>query len=233
MEIFKKGTAFRAFFKRPQKHGGHLVLCYIGLYTILQLQLVCARHHDLGKLIGSNNNNNNNNFNDNELNNLQPEQQQQHQQSVNAQIIHNQHDDEQPILKQPPILDQKITQQSPSEIDGPNGAVLSKDDGKYLWCFSSHLFFTIIGRPSVWTLFSFRKHPPCLFLSSHFECLVAIKDDAALSLFNYRHNLSMRWKFRQQIPQMKNLKFRPWFVVLLLLFRCPNHPRLNKSIYVN
>lgn len=133
MEIFKKGTAFRAFFKRPQKHGGHLVLCYIiGLYTILQLQLVCARHHDLGKLIGSNNNNNNNNnFNDNELNNLQADQPLHQQQSVNAQIIHNQHDDPQPILKEPPILDQKITQQSPSEVDEPNGAVLSKDDGKY------------------------------------------------------------------------------------------------------
>lgn len=124
MEILKKGFAFRAFFKRPQKHGGHLVvLCYIGLYTILQLQVVCARHHDLGKLIGSNNNN----FNENEINNLQPEA---HQPSVNAQIIHNQQD-EQPVLKQQPILDQKITQQSPSEIDGPNGAVLSKDDGKY------------------------------------------------------------------------------------------------------
>lgn len=139
MEIFKKGTAFRAFFKRPQKHGGHLVLCYIGLYTILQLQLVCARHHDLGKLIGSNNNNNENNnkFNDNELNNLQSEQQiHQQQQNVNAQIIHNQQIDPQPILKQQPILDQKITQQSPSDVDGPNGAVLSKDDGKYFLVFS-------------------------------------------------------------------------------------------------
>jgi hypothetical protein len=136
MEILKKGFAFRAFFKRPQKHGGHLVLCYIGLYTILQLQLVCARHHDLGKLIGStSNNNNNNNFNENELN-LQADQspQQQHQQlSVNAQIIHNQSNE-----PQPPILDQKITQQSPSDVDGPNGAVLSKDDGKYtfLWLLS-------------------------------------------------------------------------------------------------
>ena len=140
MEIIKKGTAFRAFFKRPQKHGGHLVLCYIGLYTILQSQLVCARHHDLGKLIGSNNNNNNNNFNDIELNNLQlqPEQQQHQQLSVNAQITHNQQDDQQPILKQPPILDQKITQQSPSEIDEPNGAVLSKDDGKYTLQFFVH-----------------------------------------------------------------------------------------------
>lgn len=156
MEIFKKGTAFRAFFKRPQKHGGHLVLCYIGLYTILQLQLVCARHHDLGKLIGSNNNNENNNFNDNELNNLQPEQQiHQQQQNVNAQIIHNQQINTQPILKQQPILDQKITQQSPSEVDGPNGAVLSKDDGKYTlcktfcsFCSSSHWplsLFTILN----------------------------------------------------------------------------------------
>jgi hypothetical protein len=137
MEIFKKGTAFRAFFKRPQKHGGHLVLCYIGLYTILQLQLVCARHHDLGKLIGSNSNENNNKFNDNELNNLQSEQQiHQQQQNVNAQINHNQQIDPQPILKQQPILDQKITQQSPSDIDGPNGAVLSKDDGKYFFDFT-------------------------------------------------------------------------------------------------
>lgn len=138
MEIFKKGTAFRAFFKRPQKHSGHLVLCYIGLYTILQLQLVCARHHDLGTLIGSNNNDNNNKFNDNELNNLQPELHQQ-QQNVNAQIIHNQQIDPEPILKQQPILDQKITQQSPSDVDGPNGAVLSKDDGKYFFFLSSVL----------------------------------------------------------------------------------------------
>lgn len=179
MEIFKKGTAFRAFFKRPQKHGGHLVLCYIGLYTILQLQLVCARHHDLGKLIGSsnnNNNNNNNNFNDNELNNLQPEQQQHQQQSFNAQIIHSQQDGQQtqPILKQPPILDQKITQQSPSEVDGPNGAVLSKDDGKYIffvvvhfhhhWPYSclNFLFFFIF-------LFQSTNHS-----QSVYECLVAI-----------------------------------------------------------
>lgn len=133
MEIIKKGTASRTFFKRPQKHGGHLILCYIGLYTILQLQIVCARHHDLGKLIGTNNNNNNDNFNDIELNNLQlqAEQQQHKQSSVNAQIIHNQQEDQQPILKQPPILDQKITQQLPSDIDAPNGAVLAKDDGKY------------------------------------------------------------------------------------------------------
>lgn len=130
MEIFNKGTPIRAFFKRPQKHGGHLVLCYIGLYTILQIQIVCARHHELGKLIGSNNNNNNNNFNDNDLSNLQADQP-QHQQSVNAQVIQNQLNDPQPIIKEP-ILDQKITQQSPSEVDGPNGAVLSKDDGKYL-----------------------------------------------------------------------------------------------------
>lgn len=160
MEIFKKGTAFRAFFKRPQKHGGHLVLCYIGLYTILQLQLVSARHHDLGKLIGSNNNN----FNDNELNSLQPEHQQP--QNVNAQAIHNQPDDQQPILKQTPILGQKITQPSPADIaDGPNGAVLSKDDGKYTLCnfhFSSSLAFYLI--------FSFlcQKHPHRPL--SHFEC---------------------------------------------------------------
>ncbi|CRK91881.1 CLUMA_CG005501, isoform A [Clunio marinus] len=130
MEILKKGTALRAFFKRPQKHGGHLILCYIGLYTILQSQLVCARHHDIGKLIGSNNNNNdNNNFNDNELNSLQLDQQHQpHQsQNINAQNIHEQ---QQPIiLKEQPILGQKITQQSPSDVDVPNGAVLAKDDG--------------------------------------------------------------------------------------------------------
>lgn len=157
MEILKKGFAFRAFFKRPQANGGRLVLCYIGLYTILQLQLVCARHHDLGKLIGSNNNN----FNDNELNNLKPES---HQQSVNAQIIHNQQD-EQPVLKQQPILDQKITQQSPSEIDGPNGAVLSKDDGKYYFVQSLVSLFTIIGHPYVWL--SFRSKAPhfCLILN--------------------------------------------------------------------
>lgn len=144
MEIIKKGTAFRAFFKRPQTNGGHLVLCYIGLYTILQLQLVCARHHELGKLIGSSNNNNN--FNDIELNNLQLQPEQQPL-SVNAQITHRQ-DDQQPILKQPPILDQKITQQSPSEIDGPNGAVLSKDDGKYT-LYGLNFFFTITDCPSV------------------------------------------------------------------------------------
>jgi hypothetical protein len=133
MEIFKKGTAFRTFFKRPQIHRGHLVLCYLGLYTILQLQLVCARHHELGKLIG-NNNNKNSNFNENELNSLQPEQWHL-QQIVDAQTIHNQPGKQSTIvIEQPPILDQKITQQSPSDIDGPNGAVLSKDDGKYnLW----------------------------------------------------------------------------------------------------
>lgn len=154
MEIFKKGTAFRAFFKRPQKHGGHLVLCYIGLYTILQLQLVCARHHDLGKLIGSNNNNNNN-FNDNELNNLQPEQQHQQPQNVNAQAIHSQQGDQLSLPKQTPILGQKITQQSPSDVD-VNGAVLSKDDGKYTFVELS--FIILIGQappPSLFELLIF------------------------------------------------------------------------------
>lgn len=169
MEIFKKGTASRAFFKRPQKHGGHLVLCYIGLYTILQLQIVCARHHDLGKLIGSNNNNdNNNNFNDNELNNLQPEQQiHQQQQNVNAQINHNQQVNPQPILKQQPILDQKITQQSPSEVDGPNGAVLSKDDGKYI-LKQTHLIHHPLADFFLFTIL-FKKHPNKFTL--HSECL--------------------------------------------------------------
>lgn len=186
MEIFKKGTA-RAFFKRPQKHGGHLVLCYIGLYTILQLQLVCARHHDLGKLIGSNNNNNNNNnFNENELNNLQPEQTQHQQpQNVNAQITHNQQDDQQPILKQTPILGQKITQQSPSEVDGPNGAVLSKDDGKYKLCehFICHPHWPILLLEH---LFSYQSTHP---FSLIFDCSVAIR---TMLLFNYKHNFCMR-----------------------------------------
>lgn len=181
MEIFKKGTAFRAFLKRPQKNSGHLVLCYIGLYTILQLQLVCARHHDLGKLIGSNNNDNNNKFNDNELNNLQPEIHQQ-QQNVNAQIIHNQQIDPEPILKQQPILDQKITQQLPSDVDGPNGAVLSKDDGKYFFFLSR--VFNIFHHPlvvfclTIW-IFAVKNliAPPTNITSilSHSECLVAIR----------------------------------------------------------
>lgn len=136
MEILKKGA--KAFFKRPQKHG-HILLCYIGLYTILQLQLVCARHHDLEKLLGSNGNNNNN-FNDNSLNDLQHQDPpQSHQQANNAQIIHNQKQDS-PILKQQPILGQKITQQSPSDIDELNGAILSKDDGKYFVFF---FFFNV------------------------------------------------------------------------------------------
>jgi len=141
MEISKKGTAIKAFFKRPQKHG-HILLCYIGLYTVLQLQLVCARHHDLGKLLGSINNsnnnnndddnNNNNNFNENNhLNSIQQQPQQQQQTNYNAQDIHSLQleQQQQQILKQQPILDSKITQQSPSE--GPSGVVLSKDDGKY------------------------------------------------------------------------------------------------------
>lgn len=105
-----------------------------------------ARHHDLGKLIGSNNNNNNN-FNDNELNSLQADQQQSHQQAlnVNAQVIHSQ-DEQSPLLKQTPILGQKITQQSPSDVDGPNGAVLAKDDGKY----TLTLFSLITLSPPHW-----------------------------------------------------------------------------------
>lgn len=103
----------------------------------MQLQLVTARHHDLGKLLtngqsNSNSNNNNNNNNDNKLNNLQASQQQLNQQlsqqKVNAAQILN---DVQPILKQKPILDQKITPQLPSDINAPSGAVLSKDDGEY------------------------------------------------------------------------------------------------------
>lgn len=150
MVLFEKGiSAFRAFFKRPQKHR-HIVLCYIGLYTILQLQVVSARHHDLGKLLAVSNNNNNNNdndnnFNENELNSLH--QQQESPQSNNyAQINHSiesgdpqkQHQQEQQqqtILKQP-ILGQKITQQTPGSDIGPSGAVLSKDDGKYFSSFS-------------------------------------------------------------------------------------------------
>jgi hypothetical protein len=146
MVLFEKGTsAIRAFFKRPQKHR-HIVLCYIGLYTILQLQVVSARHHDLGKLLAVSNNNNNNdndnNFNENELNSLhqQSQQQQQPQSNNYAQINHSREDgdllkhqqdqQQQTILKQP-ILGQKITQQSPGSDLGPSGAVLSKDDGKY------------------------------------------------------------------------------------------------------
>lgn len=119
--VFKKGTAaIRAFFKRPHKHG-QIVLCYIGLYTILQLQLVSARHHDIGKLLtvsGSISSSENNNFNEKDL---QP----------NAQINHSHENvDQSPIIKQQPILGQKITQQTPGSDLGPSGAVLSKDDGK-------------------------------------------------------------------------------------------------------
>jgi hypothetical protein len=156
MVLLKKGTAaIRAFFKRPQKIG-HLVLCYIGLYTILQFQLVSARHHDLGKLLPVSNNDDNN-FNENQLHNLQqpninaqinhshentnihlpnqqlqiqPVLQQQNQQQQQTQEQNQQQ--QQPILKQQPILGQKVTQQSGSDpILGPSGAVLSKDDGKY------------------------------------------------------------------------------------------------------
>lgn len=128
MEIIKKGIAIKAFFKRPQKNGHILLCCYIGIYTIFQLHLVDARHHELGNLV------NNNNFNDNQVNNLQ----QQQQQNVNAQIIHNnlkqQQQQPQPLqqqttlLKQQPILGQKVTQSAPIV---ENGAVLAKDDGKY------------------------------------------------------------------------------------------------------
>ena len=131
MEIIKKGIAIKAFFKRPQKNGHILLCCYIGIYTIFQLHLVDARHHELGNLV------NNNNFNDNQVNNLPQQQshQQQQQQNVNAQIIHNNLKQQQPplqqqttLLKQQPILGQKVTQSAPI-VEG--GAVLAKDDGKY------------------------------------------------------------------------------------------------------
>ncbi|CAH1728832.1 unnamed protein product [Chironomus riparius] len=138
MVLFEKGTsAFRAFFKRPQKHR-HIVLCYIGLYTILQLQLVSARHHDLGKLLAvskdNNHNDNNNNFNENELNSLHLQQPltnnnaQINHSRENEDLVKHQQDPQQTILKQP-ILGQKITQQTPGSDIGPSGAVLSKDDG--------------------------------------------------------------------------------------------------------
>lgn len=130
MEIIKKGIAIKAFFKRPQKNGHLLLCCYIGIYTIFQLHLVDARHHELGNLV------NNNNFNDNQVNNLPQQQshQQQQQQNVNAQIIHNNLKQQPPLqqqttlLKQQPILGQKVTQSAPI-VEG--GAVLAKDDGKY------------------------------------------------------------------------------------------------------
>lgn len=132
MEIIKKGIAIKAFFKRPQKNGHILLCCYIGIYTIFQLHLVDARHHELGNLV------NNNNFNDNQVNNLPLQQSHQHQQqqNVNAQIIHNNLKQQQPpplqqqttLLKQQPILGQKVTQSAPI-VEG--GAVLAKDDGKY------------------------------------------------------------------------------------------------------
>ena len=117
--VLKKGTAaIRAFFKRPHKHR-QIVLCYIGLYTILQLQLVSARHHDLGKLLTVSGDNENANFNEKEL-----------QKNLNAQINHSHESVEQPLSKQQPILGQKITQQTPGSDIGPSGAVLSKDDGE-------------------------------------------------------------------------------------------------------
>lgn len=118
--VLKKGTAaIRAFFKRPHKPG-QIVLCYIGLYTILQLQLVSARHHDLGKILAVSSSSENTNFNEKEL-----------QQNTNAQINHSHENVEQsPIIKQQPILGQKITQQTPGSDIGPSGAVLSKDDGE-------------------------------------------------------------------------------------------------------
>lgn len=120
--VLKKGTAaIRAFFKRPHKHG-QIVLCYIGLYTILQLQLVSARHHDLGKLLAVSSSSENTNFNEKEL-----------QQNINAQINHSHENIEHsPIIKQQPILGQKITQQTPGSDIGPSGAVLSKDDGELI-----------------------------------------------------------------------------------------------------
>lgn len=152
MEIhpFRKSSLKALFKLRPlhRQSSGHLLFCYLGLYTILQLQLVSARHHDLGKLLtnsnsnSNNNNNNNNNNNDNKINNFPPSQQQLNQQlaqqKVNAaaQILN---DDVQPILKQKPILDQKITPQLPSDINAPSGAVLSKDDGKWTLAFHINL----------------------------------------------------------------------------------------------
>lgn len=144
--VLKKGV--EAFFKRPKKHG-HIALIGL-LYTVLQLQLVSARHHDLGKLLAvtntnsnnnninndnintnSNNNNNNINFNDNELSSLQHAQ--INHSHDNEELKQQQQQQQQPPLlsQQQPILGQKITQQTPGADLGPSGAVLSKDDGKY------------------------------------------------------------------------------------------------------
>lgn len=50
MDIIKKGISIKTFLKRPLNFG-HILTCYIGIYTILQLQLVCGRHHDLGNYL--------------------------------------------------------------------------------------------------------------------------------------------------------------------------------------
>lgn len=112
MEMIKKGVLFKAFLRRPA-HSGHIV-CYLGIFTILQLQLVCGRHHDLGKLTIDND------LNDNQSNELQ----QLPQPSVlsnNAQTIHNNINQQ----KQQ-ILGQQITQFTQKQP--PIG--LSKDEGK-------------------------------------------------------------------------------------------------------
>lgn len=133
--ILKKGTsAFRAFFKRPHKHG-QIVLCYIGLYTILQLQLVSARHHDLGKILAVSSSENTN-FNEKEL-----------QQNTIAQINHSHENVElSPLINQQPILGQKITQQTPGSEIGPSGAVLSKDDGEWIEFFFLSITMTIFAQ---------------------------------------------------------------------------------------
>jgi hypothetical protein len=141
--VLRKGV--EAFFKRPKRHG-HIALYYIGLYTVLQLQLVGARHHDLGKLLAvtgsdnnnlnndnlnehSNSNNNNINFNDNVLSSLQHAQ--INHSHENEDLKQEQQHSSAELSQQQPILGQKITQQTPGTDIGSSGAVLSKDDGKY------------------------------------------------------------------------------------------------------
>lgn len=175
--VLKKGTAaIRAFFKRPHKHG-QIVLCYIGLYTILQLQLVSARHHDLGKLLTVSSSSENTNFNEKEL-----------QQNTNAQINHSHENVEQsPIIKQQPILGQKITQQTPGSDIGPSGAVLSKDDGESLKFFSSTNAVTIFAQLSVCLLAVERSAPDAdnffFSLSYDFESLLLVAVYPTLYLF--------------------------------------------------
>lgn len=154
VRLLQKGTAtIKAFsFKRPQKHG-HMVLCYIVLYTILQMNLVSARHHELGKLLPVTNTQSYENNNGNKLNILQ---QQNQQQNFNAQINHS-HENEDIFLnkdqkeehhppksllsQQQPILGQKITQQTLGSTNVVEGAVLSKDDGKLTLHFIIILHF--------------------------------------------------------------------------------------------